>query len=499
MNPSTSLVSLHLAGEEPSAQLDGLTLDTLPGKFTLTRTDAALTAYGGLVAWSSFLKHLGIIERFAEGCPLTRTSPNAAPVREVVHSFALSALVEGKRFCHVRWLTDDPAIATIMDMERVRGEDALPRLAKGMSVEQMRDWMQQPQTELYAALPEHFIADWDSTVNTRYGHQEDAALGYNPHKRGRKSHHPLICVAARTRLCLHLEWRPGDSVSATDWQPAMDKLWSHPTIRERLWLNRGDAGFGQEAIMAWHEQAGEKRPKYLFKLRLTTNVRRAIAKVPWPMWEGAPTLGCQQIAETTVKLQGWSCQRRVVIVRTLKPANPSPQDEFWDTPEDEVAVYVTNLERNEATPEQIALLYAQRADTENVFDELKNQWGFRGYCSQRAVVTELAARLVLLTYNLWSLFTRLMGLTPGHHSEAVTSRRDFLFLAAQVVQSGRQRVVKLAVKAEWWTVLKACYERLRTWLAATAPQLEAAGEVLRRLARQTTEAPDKTLLQPASG
>ncbi len=42
--------------------------------------------------------------------------------------------------------------------------------------------MQQPQTELYAALPERFIADWDSTVNTRYGHQEDAALGYNPHK-----------------------------------------------------------------------------------------------------------------------------------------------------------------------------------------------------------------------------------------------------------------------------------------------------------------------------
>lgn len=55
-------------------------------------------------------------------------SPNAAPVREVLHSFALSALVEGKRFGHVRWLTDDPAIATIMHLERVRGEDALPLL-----------------------------------------------------------------------------------------------------------------------------------------------------------------------------------------------------------------------------------------------------------------------------------------------------------------------------------------------------------------------------------
>jgi hypothetical protein len=499
MNTFASLVSVHLSGEAQNPLPDDLTLDTLPGRFTLTRTDAALTAYGGLVAWSGFLKHTGLVERFTERCPVVRTSPNAAPVREVVHSFMLSALIEGKRFSHVRWLSDDPAIATIMNMSRVRGEDSLPRLAKEMSVEQMRDWMQQPQTELYGALPERFIADWDSTVNTRYGHQEDAVLGYNPHKRGRKSHHPLICVAARTRLCLHLEWRPGDTVSATDWQPAMEKLWSHPTIRERLWLNRGDAGFGQEGVMAWHEQAGEKRSKYLFKLRVTANVRRAIAKVPWPLWEGAPTLGCQQIAETTVKLQGWSRERRVVIVRTLKPVNPTPQDEFWDTPEDDVAVYVTNLEKSEATPEQIALLYAGRADTENVFDEVKNQWGFRGYCSQRAVVSELAARLVLLTYNLWSLFTRLLGLTPGHHSEAVTSRRDFLFLAAQVVQSGRQRVVKLAVKSEWWSVLKACYERLRTWLTTTAPQLEATGEMLGRLARQTTENPDEILLQSASG
>ncbi|MBP8261853.1 MAG: hypothetical protein KA118_19545, partial [Verrucomicrobia bacterium] len=79
------------------------------------------------------------------------------------------------------------------------------------------------------------------------------------------------------------------------------------------------------------------------------------------------------------------------------------------------------------------------------------------------------------------------------------ARYDFLFLAAQVVASGRQRVVKLAVKAEWWTVLRACYERLRTWLAATAPQLEAAGQILRRLARQTTENPGECLVQPASG
>jgi hypothetical protein len=156
------------------------------------------------------------------------------------------------------------------------------------------------------------------------------------------------------------------------------------------------------------------------------------------------------------------------------------------------------LEPGEATLEQVALLYAQRGDTENVFDELKNQWGFRGYCSGRAVVTELAARLVLLAYNLWSLFTRLMGLHPGHHTEAIKSRRNFLFLAAQVVASGRQRTVKLAVKADWWRVLKGCYERLRTWLATTAPQLESQGHFFRLFARQTTDDPMEWLAQPTS-
>ena len=62
--------------------------------------------------------------------------------------------------------------------------DPLPRLAKAMGTGSMRDWMQQPQEELYVSLPDLFIADRDSTVNTRYGFQEDAAVGYNPHKHG---------------------------------------------------------------------------------------------------------------------------------------------------------------------------------------------------------------------------------------------------------------------------------------------------------------------------
>jgi hypothetical protein len=114
------------------------------------------------------------------------------------------------------------------------------------------------------------------------------------------------------------------------------------------------------------------------------------------------------------------------------------------------------------------------------------------------VVTKPAARLLVLTYNLWRVFTRLLGLNPGQHTEAIKSEWDFLLLAAQVVESGRQRVAKLAVKAERWAKLKACYERLRAWLAAVGPQLEAAREIPRRLARQKTENPYKPSSNPAA-
>jgi hypothetical protein len=107
------------------------------------------------------------------------------------------------------------------------------------------------------------------------------------------------------------------------------------------------------------------------------------------------------------------------IARTLKPVNGGLQEEFWSTPEDEASAYVTHLSVQEASAEQLVWWQQQRGDAESVFDEVKNQWGFRGSCSRRGVVTEVAARLVWPTYNLWTRFVRLMGLKPGQHAEAV--------------------------------------------------------------------------------
>lgn len=456
-----------------------------------------LTPYGGAAAWSHYLEKLGILADLDRRFPVPRTSPNATPVADILQAFMFNCLMGGRRFAHARRVQDDQALAVILGMKKGRlcGEDALYRMMKNMSREQARTWLAWSERDLYAALPTAFIADWDSTVNTRYGRQEDVARGYNPHKPGRGSHHPLLCVVAGTRLALHMEWRRGDTVSASHWIQAMERVWSHPDVPERLQLNRGDIGFAQEKIMAWHERVDQKRPRYLFKLKLTANVRRAIAGVPWPEWEGQPRVGIEQFAETRVKLDGWSCARRVIVTRTLKPANPSPQDLFWGTDKEEYCAYVTNLDTTQATPAQIVLTYRKRGDAENVFDELKNQWGFSGFCSSKGVVSETAARLLLLTYNLWSLFVRVLK-EEGVHREAITSRDDLLLMPAKLVESGRQKELKLSVGEKWWSAISRAYQRLCRWLSSIAPQLNPQQTFERYLCWINPTSPDQWIPQP---
>ncbi|MBK9992386.1 MAG: transposase [Verrucomicrobia bacterium] len=60
---------------------------------------------------------------------------------------------------------------------------------------------------------------------------------------------------------------------------------------------------------------------------------------------------------------------------------------FWGADQEEFCAYVTDLLPEEATPAQIVLTYRKRGDAENVFDELKNQWGCSGFCSGNGVVT----------------------------------------------------------------------------------------------------------------
>ena len=90
--------------------------------------------------------------------------------------------------------------------------------------------------------------------------------------------------------------------------------------------------------------------------------------------------------------------------------------------------------------------YRERADAENCFDELKNQWGWNGFTTRKLAPCRLMANLVALFYNWWNLYTRFHD--AHHHREAIRSRPVLMQGVARQVQSGGQRTVRVSVLHE---------------------------------------------------
>jgi hypothetical protein len=226
-------------------------------------------------------------------------------------------------------------------------------------------------------LSEPWILDVDTTIKPLYGHQEGAELGYNPKKPGRPSHCYHTYLMASTRLVLDLDVSPGDEHTSKHGAPGLWALLDR--LPRDLWpaLLRGDCGFGNEGIM---RQAEARGLPYLFKLRLTKNVKRMIEKLSAREWVDAGQ--GFEAKESAVRLEGWSRHRRTIVLRRRvkgvvgfaeSEPNGTPQLSFVEIGEAaeiyEYSVLVTSLDEE---TEAFGQLYRDRGDGENLFDEMKN-------------------------------------------------------------------------------------------------------------------------------
>jgi hypothetical protein len=198
-------------------------------------------------------------------------------------------------------------------------------------------------------------------------------------------------------------------------------------------------------------EAEQRGLAYLFKLRVTANVKRMIERLSSQReWTNAGY--GWQAKESILRLDGWSRQRRVIVLRRRVKGNlaVSSNDDtgqqrlsFVDVDADaevhEYSVLATSLDEELVSFGQ---LYRDRGDSENVYDELKNQWGWGGFVTQDLARCRLAARMVALFYNWWNIFVRLVE--PDRHMEAITSRPLLLHAIATRVRHARQTTITVA-------------------------------------------------------
>jgi len=120
----------------------------------------------------------------------------------------------------------------------------------------------------------------------------------------------------------------------------------------------------------------------------------------------------------------------------------------------------------------MAQLYRDRADCENSFDELKNQWGWGGYTTHDLHRCRLAAKNVALIYNWWSWFVRLAN--PKARLEAITSRPFLLYAIGRKSNHAGQTHLAITSLHAARDLAKACFISIHALLGQlqrTATQL----------------------------
>ena len=138
----------------------------------------------------------------------------------------------------------------------------------------------------------------------------------------------------------------------------------------------------------------------------------------------------------------------------------------------EYAVLVSSLFEAVLT---LAQHYRERADAENNFDEIKNQWGWGGYTTHDLGRCRVMARVVALIYNWWSLFVRLA--IPERHAEAITSRPLLLHAIAKLTRHGGQSLLSVTSTHARMSEIKRLLEGVNQVLGRlreTAEQLSRA-------------------------
>ena len=432
-----------------SAPIEPMIIDTPGGRIHVQWDQtASATPNGQLAFFAEFLETAGVYKYWVEDCPLTYTSPNAPSKYDVLGTLLLSILSGHNRYSHITALRTDRVSPDVLNMKKIISEDAMRRGLGRIDTAAGEVWCKTHlMRSVSAALNTPWILDIDTTIKVLYGNQQGAEIGYNPHKPGRPSHALHTYWVGNLRLVLDVVVSPGKQANSSSSLPGLIAVLDGLEPDQRPALVRGDCGFGNEPFIVELETRNQP---YLFKLRQTKGIKRLLQRQferdDWTL-PGAADQGWSAV-EDTVKLSGWIQARRVVILRrpikqeVVLTREEENQLEIWlkdeTTKAYEYAVLVTNTAHD---VQAIAQLYRDRADCENGFDELKNQWGWGGFSTKDIERCQTSARAVALIYNWWSWYCR--AAKPDARMEAITSRPLLLTGVGRAVKHAGKTTIYL--------------------------------------------------------
>lgn len=398
-------------------------------------SDKAVTAFGGMRLMKEFMDKIGVLEALRrQDLPEGGSNRSYDPV-EVVEAFMLSIWTGASRFSHCDWLRGDLVLKELFGLKRMPSQSTYSRFFGKFS--------QGRNTRVFPAMQRWSMGfvdagaitvDFDSTVITRSGTQEGSARGYNPNRRGRNSHHPLMAFVSQTRMVANAWLRPGNTAASSNSEAFMEETFEI-LEGQKIGLVRADSGFHSEKILSYLEERGHN---YIIATKAYPHVKREVYGLK--QWvEVCEGIEVAEFVHHPFKGKA----RRHIVVRKQTRLRPQSCGKllFEDQPDYRYSIYVTNLE---LPGDQLWNLYNSRADCENRIRELKSDFGLDCFCLQDFWGTEASFRFIMLAYNLMALF-RHLALNERQTATLKTLRFHCFAIGAWISSHANKKVLKLAL------------------------------------------------------
>jgi len=411
-------------------------------EFDLSFTNKEITPWGGMVFLKQMLDKIGFKEQISQCHDLPLPQSNRGhKVSTIVEAFITSIWCGANRFMHTEVTRHDIALGKIFNWKEIPAQDTYKRFFNKFD----QATNQKVSDHFYSWIFDNFkfdnfTLDIDSSVMTRYGNQEGAKKGYNPSKKGRLSHHPLIAFVNDIKLVANMWLRSGDSASSNNFLSFLEDTLSK-LKNKKVSLIRLDSGFFQKNILDYLEQTNRN---YIIAAKFNHPIQRIIDRSnSWVLLDNGIEI-CEQLYQS----QSWESPRRMVVVRQRLKERPNAPGKMLSLfPEDEIhknyrySAYFTNLQ---FAPAEIWRMYRGRGDAENRIKELKYDFGFDSFNLNGFFPTEAALTFAMLAYNLMSLF-RTFVLQEKTQKTLTTLRYRTFAIGAYFEKQNDKLVLRIAL------------------------------------------------------
>jgi hypothetical protein len=399
----------------------------------------SLSHYGGLFLIQRFCNKLDLRRRLQR---LLRAAPDWTdfdPVDLVLMSLFL--LIAGvQRFNKADKLQYDGFFLSLLGLDTLPDETSIRRFLKRLSPEAIRQIVRlhdQLRRELFALPKPRSSLEFhlDSVVLTLYGKQQGARLGYNPHAKGRRSYHPILCFENHGQEFWHGSLRPGDAGANTGARffvkRILAKVPAH-VARSRIRFLM-DAGFFSGNLVADLDQVG---CGYTIVARSYEAYHKMAEKAGFQDLEFG-----WGVAEFRHRPQRWDSEHRFIAVRRPLPVDPEEASQltlFKDT-QYSYSVVVTNLALQ---PWRVWTQYVDRANIEKSIRELLNELALGKIPTQTWTANVAFFQLLLFAYNIMHWFKRLCLPEAQLRTTMETLRHELIGLPAKLsFRSGKNVLI----------------------------------------------------------